>query len=108
MGGSSSQWPCHHLGGQGLLPRPWLVLKEGVQGGSSSQRPGSNSLGGRGVLPRRWSVLKEGLQGAVAPRGPGTPAWGDGESCPNGGCLGRTAQGGSTGHSSSQGPGTLA
>ena len=48
------------------------MLKEGVRGGSSSQRPGYNNLGGRGVLPRRWSVLKEGLQGVAVPNGPGT------------------------------------
>ena len=81
-GGSTSQRPGHtRLGGRGVLPRRWWVLKEGLRGvavsnglgtpapgdgdsaqavvgsqrghvgGSSSQRRGHTSLGGRGIRP---------------------------------------------------------
>ena len=92
------------LGGRGVLPSWWWVLKEGLRGvavpngpgtpalrtgrpaqavvgalggpagDSSSQRPGHTSLVGRGVIPRRWWVVYEGLRGTTAPNGPGTPA----------------------------------
>ena len=86
-GDNSSQRPGHtNLGGRGVLPRRWPVLKEalwgalastsllggtgnpsqvmdaegGPAGGSSFYRPGNTSLGGRGVLSGRRLVLKEG------------------------------------------------
>ena len=124
-GDNSSQRPGHtSVGGRGVLPRRWSVLKEGWRGGSSSQRPGltslggrgfpprrwlllteglwvavapnglDTSLGGRGVLPKRWLVLIEGLRGLVVPNGPGTTASGDGSSCPSGGQCPRSASGG--------------
>ena len=60
----SSQRPGHtSMGGKGVLPRRWSVLKEGLWGAAAPNDPGTPALGGRGVLPRRWSVLKEGLWG---------------------------------------------
>ena len=69
-----SQRPRHtSLGGRGVVPSWWWVLKEGLRGVAFPNCPG------RGVLPRRWWVLKEGLRGTAAPNGPGTPAlWGQG------------------------------
>ena len=85
--------PAAPLGGWGVLPRRWSVLKEGLRGvavpnglgtssggrgvlpkrkvgaqagrvgGSSSQQPGHTGLGGWGVMPTRLLVLKDGLQG---------------------------------------------
>ena len=54
--------PTAPLGGWGVLPRRWSVLKEGLRGVAVPHGLGTSS-GGRGVLPRRWSVLKEGFWG---------------------------------------------
>ena len=95
MGGSSTLRPGHiSPGGWGVLPRRWLLLKEGLQGAVAPNGPGTPAIGGWRVLPRRWLVLKEGLQGAATPNGPGTLARGDGESCPGGGWCSRRACGG--------------
>ena len=124
-GDNSSQPPGHtSLGGRGVLPRRWLVLKEcvhgqqlptaraykprgtgsathavvgaqgGLAGGSSFHRPGHTGLGRRGVLPRWWSVLKDGLRGVAISNILGTLASGDGESCPSEGWCSRKACGG--------------
>ena len=86
--------PTAPLGGWGVLPRRWSVLKEGLRGVAAPNGLGTSS-GGRGVLPRRWSVLKEGLWGAVAPNSPlggtGSPAQAvvDGQGGPTGGSSSR-------------------
>ena len=121
-GGSSSQRLRYNsLGARRVLPRRWLVLKEGLWGAvalnsllggtgsppqvvvgaqqgpagvSGYQWPGNTSLGGRGVVPRRWSMLKEGLPEVAVFSGPGTLASGDGEPSLGGGRCSRRACGG--------------
>ena len=73
-----------------------------ASGGEQLPRPGHTHLGGRGVLFRRWSVLKECLREAAAPKARANQSWGTGS--PVQAVVG--AQGGPTGGSSSQGPGT--
>ena len=96
-GGSSSQRPVHtSLGGWGVMPKRWMVLKEGLQGAASRNGPGTTTSRNVTSCPRgsrcssrahwgRWSVLQEGLPGVAVPNGLGTSPWGDGESCPCGG-----------------------
>ena len=72
--------------------------------GHQLPRPGHTSVGGRGVLPRRWSVLREGLRGAAAPKARAHRLGGMGSRVQA--VVG--AQGGPTGGSNSQGPGTPA
>ena len=76
-GDSNSQRPGHtSLGGPGVLPRRWSVLKGGLRGTTAPNGLGTPALRGRGVLLKRWWVLKEGLRGAAVPNGPGRPALG--------------------------------
>ena len=95
MGGSTSLWPGHtSLGGRGVLPNRWSVLKEGLRGAAPPYGPGTQDVGGPGVVLRRWSALKECLRGATAPYGPGIPSGGDAESCLGGGRRSRRGCGG--------------
>ena len=89
------------LGGQGVLPKRWSVLKEGLRV-QRLPRPGHTRLGGRGGLPRKWAMLKEGLWGAAAPKARAHLRGGNGS--PIQAVVG--AQGGRAGGSSSQGPST--
>ena len=44
MGGSSSQQPGHTgLGGWGVLPKRWLVLKEGLRGIAAPNGPSTTA-----------------------------------------------------------------
>ena len=52
-GGSSPQPGLTGLGGRGVLPRRWSVLKERMRGAVAPNSPGAPAWGDREVLPRR-------------------------------------------------------
>ena len=94
-GGSSSLWPAQtSLGGQGVLPWRWSVLKEGLRGIEVRNDPGTPALGDGEFCPGGGRCSKRACGGQQLPEGSGTPAWGIVESCLGGGRCSRKACGG--------------
>ena len=129
-GGPQSPRPGHtSLRGRRVPPRWSSMLMKGLRGAAVPQSPAHHR---RGTESPAQAVVgaQGGSSGGSSPRGPGTPAWGDGESRPGGGPCSRRvlggqqsprpghtglggrrvlvvgAQGGPTGGSTPQGPGT--
>ena len=110
-GGQQSPRPGHtSLGGRGVLPRRWSVLKEDFRG-QQSPRPWAHQPGGTGSPALVVVGAQGGPAGGSSPQGRSTPAWGEVESCLGGGRCLRRASGGSSpqgrGHTSPGGRGVL-
>ena len=103
-GGSKSQRPGHAiLGGRGVLPGRWWVLKERLRGVAVPHGPGTPAWGGAGNPAQAVVGSQGGPAGGSSFEGPGHNSLGGGGGSPAQAVVG--AQRGPVGGSSSQWPG---
>ena len=82
------------LGGRGVLPGRWSMLKEGLRGVALSTGPGTPASGDGESCPGGGRCSRRAGGGIGVFTGRGTLASGGGESCPRGGWCPRRACGG--------------